>query len=414
MNNTATTRLADLALVLMGQSPPSSSCIEEGEGMPFVQGNAEFGDRNPTPRLRCRLPIRIAEAGDLLLSVRAPVGEINQAAERTVIGRGLAAIRFAQDDRAFAWHALKWCAGNLNRVAQGSTFVAVSRQDVEDLRIPWQGSSNAAVATVLDCIEEAIGSTVSCIAKLQLVYAGLQHDLLSQGLDQDGVLRNPIAHPEQFTSSQLGTIPKGWRVAPLSYFIASAEYGISTSLSTEGTLPVLRMNNLAGGEASLGDVKYATVVVAESLLLRHGDVLFNRTNSFDHVGRTGIWRGQLPRATFASYLVRLNPIPTRMTNEFLNILLNAPEVQQRMRRFATPAVQQVNISPSNLQKMLIAAPETISEQNRIASRVLDARADIESRVRELAKLRNLQSGLTVDLLTGRVRVPKDRKIEAVA
>lgn len=131
--------------------------------------------------------------------------------------------------------------------------------------------------------------------------AGLRHDLLTRGLDENGELRNPIAHPEQFRDSPLGRIPREWIVAPLGYFLVSVEYRISTSLDSKGVLPVLRMNNFALGEATLTDLKFATCDVPDSLLLRNGDVLFNRTNSYEHVGRTGIWREQFPIATFASY-----------------------------------------------------------------------------------------------------------------
>src|SRR5262245_9843759 len=103
----------------MGQSPSSSACSEDGDGLPFIQGNAEFGGRNPLPLLRCSAPTRIAEAGDFLLSVRAPVGELNQAVEQTVIGRGLSAIRFESVEQCFAWHAVKFAVPALNRVAQG-------------------------------------------------------------------------------------------------------------------------------------------------------------------------------------------------------------------------------------------------------------------------------------------------------
>ena len=138
MTGMPTVLVPEKAKVLRGQSPPSSACSEPGDGLPFLQGNAEFGPRNPMPRLRCSAPTRIAEAGDLLLSVRAPVGELNQATERVVIGRGLSALRFAANEQAFAWHAVKFAAPTLNRVAQGSTFAAVGREDVERLEIPWR------------------------------------------------------------------------------------------------------------------------------------------------------------------------------------------------------------------------------------------------------------------------------------
>ena len=407
-----TVHVSEKAKVLMGQSPPSASCSENGGGLPFIQGNAEFGTRNPAPRLRCSIPTRVAEAGDLLVSVRAPVGGLNQAKEQTVIGRGLSALRFDNDDQSFAWHALTFAAADLNRVAQGSTFVAVSRDDVERLVIPWHGELNSRIATVLDTVDGAIAKAGLMLLKLRQMREGLVHDLMTRGLDENGEVRDPVRHPEQFQDSPLGRIPKEWNVEPLHSFIASAEYGISTALSSQGSLPVLRMNNLAGGEASLNDLKFATSHVPKSLLLRYGDVLFNRTNSYEHVGRTGIWRGQLPVATFASYLVRLNPVLSRLTTEFLNLVLNTPESQQRMRRYATPAVQQVNINPTQLQLMHIAAPKLTAEQDRIVNVTNESVRTIVTETEELAKLMALKCGVMNDLLIGRVRVPESIGVSA--
>ena len=269
-----------------------------------------------------------------------------------------------------------------------------------------EANEQRAIGIVLRLVDEAIVKTEAVIAKLKQLRAGLLHDLLTRGLDEHGQIRDPITHPEQFEDSAMGPIPRSWIVAPLGRFLESAEYGISTAVSTEGALPVLRMNNFANGEAVLDDIKFSTCDVPPFLLLRKGDVLFNRTNSYEHVGRTGIWRGQLGRATFASYLVRLNPVADRMPAEFLNLLLNIPESQQRMRRFATPAVQQVNINPTNLQQMVVTAPRDLAEQNQIAVLANEAAQVIAAEDLERKKLTALKSGLMTDLLTGRVRVPE--------
>ena len=130
--------------------------------------------------------------------------------DRIVIGRGLSALRFQPVEQQFAWHAVKYAAPALNRVAQGSTFVAVSREDVERFHIPWHGQANPRIAAVLDTVDEAIAKTEAVVAKLRQVRAGLLHDLLACGLDPHDQLRDPIAHPEQFHDSPLGLIPKDW------------------------------------------------------------------------------------------------------------------------------------------------------------------------------------------------------------
>jgi type I restriction enzyme S subunit len=87
------TTLGEAALVLMGQSPPGDSYNSAGLGLPFMQGSAEFGEHVPTPTLWCSEPAKIAEPGDLLISVRAPVGDTNFANQPIAIGRGLAIVR---------------------------------------------------------------------------------------------------------------------------------------------------------------------------------------------------------------------------------------------------------------------------------------------------------------------------------
>ncbi|MDR4521375.1 MAG: hypothetical protein R3E36_12420 [Nitrosomonas sp.] len=154
----------------------------------------------------------------------------------------------------------------------------------------------------------------------------------------------------------------------------------------------------------LGDLKYSEITVPERLLLNEGDVLFNRTNSWEHVGRTGVWRGQLEKATFASYLVRLNPQPGMLLSELLNIWLNWEPTQIAMRRQATPAVQQVNINPTSLRSIPAAFPGSLDEQREMVKRFASMRLTIRSTIESLRKLHHLKSGLMHDLLTGKRRV----------
>lgn len=131
-------RLPEVSTIVMGQSPPGSSYNEVGAGLPFFQGKAEFGDVSPTPKKWCTEPQRIAECGDVLLSVRAPVGPTNLASERCCIGRGLAAIRAdpARLDGAYLRFFLRFAEPRLAAKGQGSTFAAIGRAEIASLRIP--------------------------------------------------------------------------------------------------------------------------------------------------------------------------------------------------------------------------------------------------------------------------------------
>jgi len=164
------------------------------------------------------------------------------------------------------------------------------------------------------------------------------------------------------------------------------------------------MNNLADGRIRLHEVKVSAAPVPAHLILRDRDVLFNRTNSLEHVGRTSIWRNEIERATFASYLVRLNVDEGRLFPEYLVRWLNQPAIQQRIRRLATPGVHQVNINPTSLRRIEMELPTDMSRQ-RYISATLNACEDVTDRMKvELQSLRKIKQGLMDDLLTGRVRV----------
>lgn len=95
---------SDIAEIIMGQSPPSTTYNKDGEGLPFLQGKMEFGEIYPIPAVFCSNPLKIAEQNDVLISVRAPVGDVNIAPYKLCIGRGLAAIRFNPNKADFRFY----------------------------------------------------------------------------------------------------------------------------------------------------------------------------------------------------------------------------------------------------------------------------------------------------------------------
>ena len=130
--------LKDVCKINMGQSPDSSSYNINEEGIPFFQGNADFGERYPVARVWCNAPTKIAQPEDILISVRAPIGALNYAGEKCCIGRGLAALT---PDRSkvsleFMYWLLKGKNEELNSKGTGSTFKAISRKVLEEIMVP--------------------------------------------------------------------------------------------------------------------------------------------------------------------------------------------------------------------------------------------------------------------------------------
>jgi type I restriction enzyme S subunit len=129
--------LVDVADIFMGQSPPGSTYNSDGKGLPFFQGKTDFGDIYPTVRMYCTEPKRIAEVNDILISVRAPVGPTNLAPIKSAIGRGLAAIRCKENtDVKYLLYFLRYNEPRLAQLGKGSTFEAIGRDELEDMRVP--------------------------------------------------------------------------------------------------------------------------------------------------------------------------------------------------------------------------------------------------------------------------------------
>lgn len=260
-----------------------------------------------------------------------------------------------------------------------------------------EGPPQRLIADILDAIDDAVLETDTVIEKLRTVRLGIIDDLLTRGLSDDSSPRDP----SDLVETRVGHRPPTWTVENLGRFVVGAEYGTNLSLgdSSAGT-PVLRINNIQDGEFDLSDMKYAPAHAVDRFRLQRNDVLFNRTNSWEHVGKAAIWRRDEPGPAFASYLVRLH-CGDALLPEFLHLWLNWAPVQRAIRQFATPGVQQVNINPTNLRLALIAVPDTLNEQRAIIDRVNGVAAAIEDHRRERAKLSSLREGLRDDLLTGR-------------
>lgn len=128
-------RLDDIADITMGQSPLSQSYNIDKKGLPFYQGKTEFGDIYiKEPIIYCNSPIKIAEKNDILMSVRAPVGDVNIATQRSCIGRGLVSIRAKKVDYLYLFYLLKEQKIKIEKMGVGSTFKAINKNNISSLQ----------------------------------------------------------------------------------------------------------------------------------------------------------------------------------------------------------------------------------------------------------------------------------------
>ena len=162
-------KLEEICAINMGQSPDSSTYNEDGNGLPFFQGNADFGEIYPAVRMWCSESTKIAREKDILISVRAPIGALNIANCECCIGRGLAALTVNEDICAqeYLWHVLSGKVDELNSKGTGSTFKAINKKTLSETEIPLPPiDEQRKIAAVLDKVSDLIAKRRQQLDKL--------------------------------------------------------------------------------------------------------------------------------------------------------------------------------------------------------------------------------------------------------
>jgi len=177
--------LSDIATITMGQSPSGSSYNEDGIGEVFYQGRAEFGFRFPTPRLFTTEPKRIAEANDVLLSVRAPVGDLNVAYERCCIGRGLGAIHSKDGNSSFVLYTMFALRPQLDVFnGEGTVFGSINRDALSAMPIEIPSTDKIAdFEAIVKPMDQLIRSNYEEICRLESLRDSLLPKLMSGEID---------------------------------------------------------------------------------------------------------------------------------------------------------------------------------------------------------------------------------------
>jgi type I restriction enzyme, S subunit len=196
--------------VIMGQSPSSDDYNENGNGLPFLQGNAEFGYLHPVPKVWCETANKIAIINDVLLSVRAPIGAVNIADQKYGIGRGLCAIRAVQSNYKYLYYFFLIANQALNGLGTGSTFFGISLDQINNIHILIPNSSvQAKIACYLDHKLKDIDSLISkkqkIIHLLKEESSAIINQAVTKGIDPQVKLKESYIE-------WIGKIPEHWRV----------------------------------------------------------------------------------------------------------------------------------------------------------------------------------------------------------
>ena len=274
----------------------------------------------------------------------------------------------------------------------GSTLKNISLPVLKSLNVPLPPlEEQKVIAYVLSTVDEAIQKTNEIIEKTERLKKGLMQELLTKG----------IGHKE-FKDTEIGRIPKEWNIVRLGKALELCQYGLSIPMKNEGKYPIIRMDEIVDGYVSPKISKFVDLdeKTFKTFRLEKGDILFNRTNAYELVGRTGIFLldGDY---VFASYLIRLRPKPNMFDSHFLNYYLIF--INKKLKRLATKAVHQANINATNLRKVKIPRP-SLNEQRKIVKILLAVDKKLKMERAEKQRLEKIKQALMDLLLTGKVRV----------
>jgi type I restriction enzyme S subunit len=298
------------------------------------------------------------------------------------------------------------------RLKDGMSGNAITRLTLEKIKafeIPVPPpNQQRRIADILDAADAAIRQTDAVIAKLRQMKAGLLYDLLTRGLDEQGRLRDPAAHPEEFKDSQLGRIPKEWAIKNLRE-VSGIGSGVTLGRDVQGAtaveLPYLRVANVQDGHIDLSEIKSVLVFRSEvpRYLLQAGDVLMTEGGDFDKLGRGAVWRGAITPCLHQNHIFRVRANRDHLLPDFLAAVSASQIGKKYFLRSSKQTTNLASINSTQLKAFPVPCPP-LDEQHRIAAAMqgLDDHLENEEAYRDKLKLQ--KRGLMHDLLTGRVRV----------
>lgn len=298
----------------------------------------------------------------------------------------------------------------LRQLETGSNYPAVNEHDIRFLRIPLPSfPEQQRIAEILDTIDTTIQRTEALIAKLKAAKAGLLHDLLTRGLDENGQLRDPERNPELFKNTSLGVVPVTWEVVSINDIAihvgsGATPRGGSNVYQDEGIL-FIRSQNVSFDGLKLTDVAFISPATHSKMLRSEVfpyDVLLNITGA--SIGRCTWVPANIGSANVNQHvcIIRL-PQANKWDAVFLSTVLSSPIGQSQIDKLNAGGNRE-GLNYQQLRSFVIPWPAR-QERAQIANAVELHEERVRTEEAQLAKLHQLKRGLMEDLLTGRVRVP---------
>lgn len=271
-----TEKLKDCCTIIAGQSPESKYYNTTGEGLPFFQGKADFGELYPAIRVYCSQPTKIAEKDDILLSVRAPVGPTNLAPCKVCIGRGLTAIRPSEVLLTrYVLLFFRYFEAQLASKGTGTTFKAITQDVIKNLEIPIPPlpEQERIVARIEELFSQ-LDAGVETLEKTKAQLAVYRQAVLKEAFNSAEVDCKMLLIAEILTKTR-----KGMSTGPFGTMIKKSDHKATG-------VPMLGIENIGRGQFVDGNKIYVTAEKAEELKafsLRAGDIIISRSGTVGEI-----------------------------------------------------------------------------------------------------------------------------------
>ena len=349
------------AEVIMGQAPQGETYNNHGNGLPLIAGAADLGRLTPKPKKWTSAPTKVGRSGDIIVCVRATIGDLNWADSSYCYGRGVAAARVREDhDPEFIWYWLEACRSHLLSLGRGATFKQISKEDLASLPTPIFSLPNQrdVVVRIKECM-----ARVAEIEELK-ISSRIQQQYLSASLIESEL------HPEL---SDAG----GWATRTVGELVTTVRNGRSISQDTEGLADGAVLTLTAVRSIDLGVAFQKPIVlpdnVANQFGIDAGDVFVSRANTIELVGLSAVvMDAPGERLIYPDLLIKLKVNPSLILPRYLAYALRSASSRRQIKARALGSSQtMVKISGERLREVSIPVP-SLTEQEGIVNRLDDA------------------------------------------
>ncbi len=367
-------KLGEIVQITMGQSPNSENYTENPEDYILVQGNADMKNNRVVPRVWTTQITKQAEKGDLILSVRAPVGDIGKTDYDVVLGRGVAAIK--GNDFIFQQLGKMKESGYWNRFSTGSTFESINSNDIREalITIPT-GEEQQKIGIFFKQLDDTITLHQSKLDLLKETKKGFLQKMFPKNGAKVPEIRFP-GFTEDWEQCKLGEIVR----------ISSGFTGDS-SLNI-GQYELTRIETIATGQVNLNKVGYSNTEPDKKYLLDKGDILFSNINSLSHIGKIALFDLDM-KLYHGINLLRLQPM--NVNSQFLYQSFQLNNHLEWAKSHANQAVSQASINQTELSKQVFLVPSQ-QEQQKIGTFFKQLDDTITLYQRELDLLKKTKKG----------------------